>query len=100
MAKSLFLEELGDSPRLRVIEFFIEGRGLDHAISDVAYEQKMKVVNVKRQVTKLLAADMLRYTRMDGHAKLYRVNEKNDKVKEYIRKYDALISAALRGMQT
>ena len=31
-----FRELLGDNPKIRVLEYLLEGRELDHAISDIA----------------------------------------------------------------
>ncbi|MBI3623010.1 hypothetical protein HY212_02935 [Candidatus Pacearchaeota archaeon] len=34
--KSLFIKHLDDTPKIRVLEFLIEGRELDYSISDIA----------------------------------------------------------------
>ena len=34
--ETLFKKALGDTPKIRVLEFLIEGRELDYAISDIA----------------------------------------------------------------
>ena len=69
MKQSLFIEFMGDSPVVRVLDYLLTERNLDFSITDIA---------------------------KNGKAKLYRLNESNPKIKKLIEIDDMLILEELK----
>ena len=85
---TIFREALGDSPIIRVLEFLIEGRGLDYSLSDIAENSNIGWTTLHRIWDRLIKLRMVIPTREIGRAKLFRLNEENQAVKDMIRLYD------------
>ena len=88
---TIFREALGDSPVIRVLDFLIEGRGLDYSLSDIAENSNIGWTTLHRIWNKLEKFEMVIFTREIGRAKLFKLNEENPSVKELIRVYDTLL---------
>lgn len=88
---TIFRETLGDTPVIRVLDFLIEGRGLDYSLSDIAENSNIGWTTLHRIWGKLLKNGMVKPTREIGRAKLFKLNEENPAVKELIKLYDTLL---------
>ena len=88
---TIFREALGDSPVIRVLDFLIEGRGLDYSLSDIAENSNIGWTTLHRIWDKLLKLEIVKPTREIGRAKLFKLNEENDAVKRIINLYDTLL---------
>jgi hypothetical protein len=88
---TIFREALGDSPVIRVIDFLIEGRGLDYSLTDIAENANIGWTTLHRIWDNLLRLNIVVPTRKIGRAKLFKLNEKNPAVKELIKLYDTLL---------
>lgn len=88
---TIFRETLGDTPVIRVLDFLIEGRGLDYSLSDIAENSNIGWTTLHRIWGNMLKSGMVQPTREIGRAKLFKLNEKNPVVKELIRLYDTLL---------
>ena len=88
---TIFREALGDSPVIRVLDFLIEGRGLDYSLSDIAENSNIGWTTLHRIWDKMLKLEIVKPTREIGRAKLFKLNEDNPAVKELIRLYDTLL---------
>ena len=88
---TIFREALGDSPVIRVIDFLIEGRGLDYSLSDIAENSAIGWTTLHRIWDNLVRLRIVRPTREIGRAKLFKLNEENPAVKELIKLYDTLL---------
>jgi len=89
--KTLFRKAFGDTPKIRVLEFLIEGRELDYSISDIAEGAEIGRTTLFRIWNDLLKAEIVEPTRQIGNAKLYRLNMKNPFVKKIVDVFDELI---------
>src|SRR3989338_11571042 len=89
--RTIFRETLGDSPIIRVLDFLLEGRGLDYSLSDIAENSNIGWTTLHRIWDKLLKSGMVKSTREIGRAKLFKLNEENPAVKELVRLYDTLL---------
>jgi DNA-binding IclR family transcriptional regulator len=67
-----FKEFLGDDPVIRVLDFLIEGRGLDYSLSDIAENSNIGWTTLHRIWDKLLKLDFVNPTREIGRAKLFK----------------------------
>ncbi|MBU0627605.1 MAG: hypothetical protein KKC75_00305 [Nanoarchaeota archaeon] len=88
---TIFREALGDSPVIRVLDFLIEGRGLDYSLTDIAENSNIGWTTLHRIWDKLLKLNMVVPTREIGRAKLFKLNEENSAIKELIKVYDTLL---------
>jgi len=88
---TIFKEALGDSPVIRVLDFLIEGRGLDYSLSDIAENANIGWTTLHRIWDKLVKLEMVKQTRTIGRAKLFKLNLENPVIKELIRVYDTLL---------
>lgn len=88
---TIFREALGDSPVIRVLDFLIEGRGLDYSLSDIAENANIGWTTLHRIWENLVRLKIVVPTREIGRAKLFKLNEENPTVKELIKVYDTLL---------
>jgi predicted transcriptional regulator len=79
--KSLFLEALGDSPYLRVLDHFLTFPGWDYSKSQVAKDAQVSRVTLEPIWKRLLDIGFIEKTRTMGRSELYRLNAKNPKVR-------------------
>ena len=89
--ETLFRKYLGDTPKIRVLEFLIEGRELDYSISDIAEGSQIGRTTLFRIFEDLLKSEVIKFTRQIGNAKLFKLNTKNLWVQELI-KMDKIIT--------
>jgi len=75
--ETLFRKVLGDTPKIRVLEFLIEGRELDYSISDIAEGAEIGRTTLFRIWEDLVKTQMITPTRQIGNAKLYKLNLDN-----------------------
>ena len=88
---TIFREALGDSPVIRVLDFLIEGRGLDYSLTDIAENSNIGWTTLHRIWDNFLKLEMVKPTREIGRAKLFKLNEDNPAIKELIKVYDTLL---------
>lgn len=83
-----FLKTLGDTPKVRVLNFLLLGRGLDYSMSDIARNSKIGWTTLNRIWGDLIKSKIILHTRTIGKAKLYKLNEAEESVKELIKLHD------------
>jgi len=88
---TIFREALGNSPMIRVLDFLIEGRGLDYSLTDIAENANIGWTTLHRIWDKLVQFNMIVPTREIGRAKLFKLNEENPAVEKLIKLYDTLL---------
>ena len=89
--KTLFRRALGDTPKIRVLEFLIEGRELDYSITDIAEGAEIGRTTLFRIFEDLLKSKIIVPTRVIGNAKLYRLNLEDNFVKKMVEIFDEVI---------
>ncbi len=82
--KSLLLKSLGDTPILRIIDFF-----LDNPLFDYSREEVLENVAISRKTLfkiwrELEDSEIMIMTRKVGKAKMYRLNKEREVVKKLI----------------
>ena len=88
---TIFRETLGNSPMIRVLDFLIEGRGLDYSLTDIAENANIGWTTLHRIWDKLVQFNIVTPTRQIGRAKLFKLNEENPAVEKLIKLYDTLL---------
>lgn len=89
--ETLFRKSLGDTPKIRVLEFLIEGRELDYSITDIAEGAEIGRTTLFRIWEDLIENKMITSTRQIGNAKLYKLNIGNPFVKKMVEIFDEII---------
>lgn len=88
--ESIFLEYVGDNPRMRILQHLIEGRDFDYTLTDLL-SAGVSWGTLNTQVPKLLELGILVKTRKIGRATLYKINIDNEVAQQLITLYDKLI---------
>ena len=98
MEESLFLDYVGDNPRMRILQYLIEGRDFDYTLTDMLHAGvSWGTLNVL--VPKLLELEIVVKTRKIGRATLYKINQSNFAAKQLIELYDKLILIKLNELE-
>lgn len=88
--KSIFLDIVGDSPVMRVLQFFIEGRRFDYTLSDLAKNAGVSWGTLHTIFPKFIQHGFVKHVRTIGRAKLYKINSENAIAKHFIQLYDLI----------
>ncbi|MBS3126977.1 hypothetical protein J4228_02305 [Candidatus Woesearchaeota archaeon] len=94
--KSLFVEFMGDSPMMKVMDYLITERELDFSITDMAENARIGRATLYRLWEDLIKNKIILHTRDIGKAKLFKLNTANDKIKKLIEIYDMLTLEELK----
>lgn len=89
---TIFREFFGDTPKIRVLEFLLEGRELDWSLGDIAEGAGINRVTLFRLWPKLERLKIVTHTRDIGNAKLYKLNMNNSRVKNLAELFDKIIN--------
>jgi len=79
--RSLFLDTFGDTPLLRVLEFFLTYPDFDYTKSNVAKEAGVSRITIEKIWEKLIKTGMVVKSRMIGKVEMWKLNRENPKVK-------------------
>lgn len=96
--ESIFLENVGDSPRMRVLQYLIEGREMDYTLTDMLHAG-VSWGTLNQLLPKLVELGIVIITRKIGRATLYKINQENEAVKQLIILYDKLVLQQLEKME-
>ena len=94
--KSLFIEFMGDSPTIRVLDYLLTERDLDFSITDMAKNAGIGRTTLYRIWDDLVKNKIIVPTRVIGKAKLHKLNKDNFKIKKLIEIDDRLITEDLK----
>ena len=91
MEESIFVRVLGDTPKIRILNYLIKCRGLDYSMSDIARNSKVGWATLSRLWSEFVKFRIVVPTREIGKAKLFKLNEENLAVGELIEVYKKLL---------
>ena len=94
--QSLFIEFMGDSPMIRVLDFLLTERDLDFSITDMAKNSGIGRATLYRVWDSLIKNKVIVSTRIIGRAKLYKLNKENIVIKKLIEIDDTLMLKELK----
>ena len=94
--RSLFIEFMGYSPTIRVLDYLLTERDLDFSITDMAKNAGIGRATIYRIWDDLIKHEIIIPTRIIGKAKLYKLNTKNSKIKKLLEIDDMLVKEDLR----
>lgn len=84
MKKSSFRLVFGNSPILKVIDFFIEHREFDYSLTEIARNADVGWSTLHQFWKKLVKLGIVIQTRRIGRAELYKLNTENTLVRKLI----------------
>lgn len=93
---SIFIQIMGDSPSVRVIDYLLTERDLDFSISDLSRNVNLGRTTLYKIWDSLLKYNIVVHTRIIGNSKLYKLNKGNFIVKKLIEIDDNLIKKELK----
>ncbi len=94
--KSLFIEFMGDSPMIRVLDCILTERELDFSITDIANNAGIGRATLYRIWDDLIDNKIIVSTRVIGKAKLFKLNTENPKIRKLIEIDDMLVLEDLK----
>jgi len=83
--KSLFVKYLGDSPYIRVLDYFISNDIYDCSLQDVADATELSRNTVHKAIKEMLELKIIKPTRNIGRAKMFQINRENEYVRHLIK---------------
>ncbi len=89
--KHIFIRILGDTPKIRILNYLIRVRGLDFSMSDIARNSNVGWATLSRMWKELVELKVVTMTRKVGRAKLYTLNEENPAVIKLVEVYRKLL---------
>ena len=95
MEESIFLEVVGESPTMKILQYLIEGRHFDYTLTDLAENSGVSWGTLHTIFPKLIKHELVTKTRDIGRAKLYKINQENPIAKRLIGLYDYINIANL-----
>jgi len=84
MEETLLLRCLGNSPTLRIIDYFLDNRLFDYTKNEIIENLEMGRVTFFKYWKELEQLGVVKVTRRIGKSKLYKLNEENEIVQKLI----------------
>ena len=89
--KSILLEVIGDTVVNRIIDFLIEGQGIDYTKTDIAENCKISRPTLYKVFPILIKQKIIKSTRTIGRVQLYTLNKNSQKVQALIKLEELLL---------
>jgi len=89
--ETIFTRAIGNTPKIKVLEFLIESRELDYSISDIAEGAGIGRTTLFRIWNDFVDLGIVKHTRDIGNAKLYKLNLSNPFVRKFVDLFDTLV---------
>ncbi len=83
--KSLFLEQFGDTPQLRALDFLIDNHFFDFPLTEIARGSNISYNSLKLIFPNFIASGTVHKTRRIGKSDYYKLNLENPFVKNLIK---------------
>ena len=93
--KSLLLNLTGELPLFKIIDFLLEGKGVDFSKSDIAEGAEISRASLFNHWNEIEKHGIVKVTRSFGKTKLYTLNHKNPVTKRIIELEKTLIAEAM-----
>jgi len=96
--KSLFLKQFGDTPQLRVLDFFIDNHFFDFPLTEIARESNVSYNSLKLIMPQFVHNGIVYKTRRIGKSNYYKLNMDNILVKNLIKLDWMLVEKSIENM--
>ena len=88
--ESIFLDVVGNSPTMRILQYLIEGRDFDYSLTDIANNSGVSWGTLHKIFPKFIENQIVTLTREIGRAKLFKINKENQIANLFIEIYDKI----------
>jgi len=75
--KSIFLQVVGDTPKLRILDFLLTFQKFDYSLTEIARNARVSYSNLMLFWPEFVKTGIVEQTRVVGKAKMFKLNEKN-----------------------
>ena len=96
MEETLLIGFLGNSPTLRILDFFLDNRLFDYSRREIIQNLSMGRATFFKYWKELEELGVVKVTRKVGKSKLYRLNEENEVVQKLILLDSVLCKQAMK----
>jgi len=93
--KTVFVEYFGDSPLIRVMDFFIENSLFDYNKTHISRETGIARSTLQEIIRELIDKNILVRTRTVGRSEMYKLNRGNLIVEELIKFAVTIVTAVV-----
>ncbi len=97
--RSVFVEFMGDTPAIRLLDFLLTAREFDYTLTDLAKKAGISWSTLHRILPPFIDHQVIAETRQVGRAKLYTLNLRNPVVLKLIETYDTLLLQQLQSVE-
>lgn len=97
--ESPFLLHVGNNPRMRIIQHFIDGREFEYTLTDLL-DAHVSWRTLNKIVPELANVGIIQKTRKVGRATLYKLNNKNPVTRQLMNIYEYTLTRALNEVDT
>ena len=99
MENSMLLNTIGDTTENRVIDFLIDGIGMDYSKKDISDGCEISRPTVYKVLPKMLKEGTIKKTRTLGRSALYALNKENKKVQYLLKLEEILLKTSFEELQ-
>ncbi len=99
MDKSMLLEVIGDTVENKIIDFLIEGVGIDYTKKDIADNCDISRPTLYKILPKLIKTGIVKPTRSIGRVQLYSLNTGSEKVKALLKLEEFLLKKSFEHIE-
>ncbi|MCX6818645.1 MAG: helix-turn-helix domain-containing protein [Candidatus Aenigmarchaeota archaeon] len=99
MDKSMLLEVIGNTIENRILDFLIEGIGIDYTKTDVADNCGISRPTLYKLLPKLIKEGIVKPTRIIGRVQLYSLNMENERAKALLKMEEFLLKKSFEGIE-
>jgi len=96
MEETLLIKCLGNSPALRIIDFFVDNKLFDYTKNEIIENLNMGRATFFKYWKELEKFSVFKVTRKIGKSKLYKLNEENEVVQKLIMLDSVLCKEAMK----
>ena len=79
--KTIFVETLGNSPQIKVLDFLISFQSFNYSLTEISKNTKVSYATLKYLLPKMLKKKLVVIEKKVGKANLYKINLNNKAVK-------------------
>ncbi|KPV63729.1 MAG: hypothetical protein AOA66_0685 [Candidatus Bathyarchaeota archaeon BA2] len=83
--KTFFVKYLGDSPYIKVLDYFMANDIYDCSLQDVADATELSRNTVRKAIKEMLELKIIKQTRNVGRAKMFQIDKGNQYVRHLIK---------------
>ena len=99
MKAATLLEVIGNSTQNRILDFLIEGKGIDYTKKDIADGCTISRPTLYKILPKLVKEGIVKPTRKSGRVQMYSLNAENEKVKALLKLEEFLLTRSFEDIE-